>query len=1060
MALGFGFNKVKVLASAEKFVQQGKLQNAITEYEKVVREDPKDLTVLNTIGDLYARIGDNEHAVHYFKKVGDQYAQSGFTVKAIAIYKKLSKLAPGNAEHINKLAELYTQQGLFSDARAQYMLMADAHLRAGENNQAARIFQKIVELDPENAATQAKLADLYMKLGKKDDALKIYSTAAEALYARGSFDAATDALSKVITLDPNNAGALLLRGMIAADSGDHLSAIEYLELVPDLNSRPDTLRALLRARMESKNIDGADEVAQTLLDRHNDPSALGNLAAWYVDHDHVSDAVRLYERNSSKLSGGSNAELQNTLYALISKVKDSPDALNSLQGLLQQGGKDAGPSAEVMELQAHAAAQKGDFAQARDLYKKLSEIEPENALHNQNYRQMLAKLGEDSATRILTPEEAAQAFMVEELDENAVVVHQKYDAPTETAIEAALTDAELYVSYNVPSKAIAPLEAALPLAPKDITLNQRLATLYARAERYEDASRICRNLSDIYHELGHTAEAAKYQEAARKYGLKAGVVPSAAAAMRSTEPLPVQAAEIARQNITHTAPPPAIAPAEETASSVQEFSFDVAMAAEPEAAVALPEIEILPEAPPPTPEFELQAYPLETRPEPAQETPEPAEANEWEDMLSVEIDEPEAIKVELADEVVVEDGTKLEPELTPQAVIEPEPVQMAEKGPEGGSSVCYAVDDKVQEVQFFISQKMWKAANDALNELTEIAPDSDKIPELMAAIAAEQSRPAPEEPTQPAAAAALEQAAASFLPPPFAAPAPAPQANLAAMADPFAAHMPASHAAPAAKAPAVLPPPAPKPAIVHQQEPVLELDEEMAAPATKPARVSPAALEPVASAKSTEDILTDFVHDLESDELKDFLPRPHAEPVVAAQAAKAAPQPAGVPVAARAGHTNGVAKMEEASSVLADILSDLQEETAEAAEPQEDPETHYNLGIAFKEMGLLDEAIGELQKVCRAIDSGHTFSQPIQAYTWLAQCLVDKGAPEAAVRWYQKALKIPELDDSSRCAIYYDLAAAYEAFGDRKSALTNFMEVYGSNIDFRDVASRIKTLKS
>ena len=93
-------------------------------------------------------------------------------------------------------------------------------------------------------------------------------------------------------------------------------------------------------------------------------------------------------------------------------------------------------------------------------------MEPENALHAQNHRQMLAKLGEDSATRILTPEEAAQAFMVEELDETATPVQQNYDPPTEKAIESALTDAELYVSYNVPSKAIPPLEAALPLAPQ------------------------------------------------------------------------------------------------------------------------------------------------------------------------------------------------------------------------------------------------------------------------------------------------------------------------------------------------------------------------------------------------------------------------------------------------------------------------------------------------------------------------------------------------------------------------------------------------------------------
>ena len=158
--------------------------------------------------------------------------------------------------------------------------------------------------------------------------------------------------------------------------------------------------------------------------------------------------------------------------------------------------------------------------------------------------------------------------------------------------------------------------------------------------------------------------------------------------------------------------------------------------------------------------------------------------------------------------------------------------------------------------------------------------------------------------------------------------------------------------------------------------------------------------------------------------------------------------------------SNGDMQDAESANALSDILSELRDETAEAAEPEEDPETHYNLGIAFKEMGLLDEAIGELQKVCHAVDRGSPFSQPIQALTWLAQCLVDKGAPEAAVRWYQKALQLPGLDDGSRCAIYYDLAMAYEAAGDKKSALTNFMEVYGSNIDFRDVASRIKALKS
>src|SRR5271169_5213581 len=99
MAL-FGFNKSKVLAAAEKYVQGGKLPQAIAEYEKIIKEDPKDLIVMNTIGDLSSRVGDNAKAAEYIKRVGDTYAADGFTVKAIANYKKLTKLVPGSLEHM------------------------------------------------------------------------------------------------------------------------------------------------------------------------------------------------------------------------------------------------------------------------------------------------------------------------------------------------------------------------------------------------------------------------------------------------------------------------------------------------------------------------------------------------------------------------------------------------------------------------------------------------------------------------------------------------------------------------------------------------------------------------------------------------------------------------------------------------------------------------------------------------------------------------------------------------------------------------------------------------
>jgi tetratricopeptide (TPR) repeat protein len=1037
MALGFGFNKAKVLAQAEKFVQQGKLSNAITEYEKIIKEDPKDLTVLNTVGDLCARAGNNDQATYYFKRVGDQYAQNGFTVKAIAIYKKLTKMSSYNAENTTKLAELYSQQGLFNDARVHYMMVADQLLKGGDNNQAARIFQKILELDPENAHTQAKLADLYTKLGKRDEARNIYYTAAESLYARGSHAAAEEALEHVLSLDPGNTGALMLRGLISVDAGDSDAAIGYLERVSDLDTRPDGLRALLRAKLQSGKAEGVESIANKLLSRHNDATGVMTVAQWYTTNNHIENALRLYESHADRLFAGNQAALQETLSPLTNRAKDNPAAMAILNRLLNQtAGGDRAQTAEMIEQRAHAAAQKGTYAEARDLYQKLMVMEPENAHHGQSYKQMLVKLGEDSATRILTPEEAAQAFMVEELDETAPAVHQAYDPPTEKAIESALTDAELYVSYNVPSKAIPPLEAALPLAPQDVNLNQRLASLYVRAERYADAARLYLNLSDIYKELGHPAESARYLEASKRYALRA---PQSSAAAMPAMAEPPRAAKATWPPAVAAPEPVTPAPVEiepEAEPSVQEFSFDTpeAVASEPEALAATQVEPIIAE--PVVSEITLEPVPLATTPAPsADPRPAPAPAaeeidisNEWEEMIEVEpADQPVELQVQPTQDTAADAPVKF-------AEVHPEPVAPVKSSEDLSSQV----KDKIQEIRFYITQEMWESAKSAILDLTELAPDAPEVTELIAQVSAGQSKPA------------MATATAAFIDEPTVEPEPAP----AEVAPPKAVE-PAAPVSEKPKAAEPAPPvsrerkkPAETPAAAMAHEDVLDIPEP---PKAKPA---PARAAPSASSQSTEDILGDFVLDLEqSEELADFVPKQRSAPAPTAT-------PAVVSAPAMSRLTNGDMQDRESANVLSDILSELREETEEAAEPEEDPETHYNLGIAFKEMGLLDEAIGELQKVCHALDRGAAFSQPIQALTWLAQCLVDKGAPEAAVRWYQKALLLPGLDDSSRCAIYYDLARAYESSGDKKSALTNFMEVYGSNIDFRDVASRIKALKS
>jgi tetratricopeptide (TPR) repeat protein len=110
-------------------------------------------------------------------------------------------------------------------------------------------------------------------------------------------------------------------------------------------------------------------------------------------------------------------------------------------------------------------------------------------------------------------------------------------------------------------------------------------------------------------------------------------------------------------------------------------------------------------------------------------------------------------------------------------------------------------------------------------------------------------------------------------------------------------------------------------------------------------------------------------------------------------------------------------------------------------------------------MGLMDEAISEFQKVAKAAQKTEDWNQLFQVSTLLGLCFIEKGLPKVAVGWYERALKLPGLDEEGALALRYDMGAAYEAAGDRKAALDCFMEVYGTNVDYRDVGDRIKELQ-
>jgi pilus assembly protein FimV len=991
MAFGFGFNKQKALSSAEKFVQQGKLQNAIAEYEKVLKADPKDLTVSNTVGDLYARLGQNEKAITCFKSVGDAYASQGFTVKAIAMYKKLTKLKPA-LESVLRLAELYTQQGLFNDARAQYLQVAEEFLKTGDLEQAVRIFQKTLEMDPENTAMRMRLAEAYIRLGKKTEAMQIFASAADTLRSRGQPNAIEEIVQRMLKLDPGNSHALLLRGRSTLDAGDVAGAIKNLEKVADLDTHPDGLRTLLQAYIQSGRMPEAGNLAAKLAHVHSDVTAIVEYANALVSAGRFDEMLQVYRQHSDRLLSGDSAKVLESLHSAIGHVRENPTALEALLELLQKAG-DTTHITEVYELLAHGYVQSGELEKARDYYLKLTQLEPQNQLHTRNYQQVLARLGgTTTSSRLITAEEGA--VLVDELEATAPFIDQRYPDEIALAIRAALTDAELFVSYNMPAKALGPLLSALPKASRDLRLNQRLAALHTRAGRFAEAAVCCRTLESIYHDAGHPDDAHRYGEIAGKYEERAGL---------AVEP----EAEVEAASAAATAPSSSAAPAAAPAASGL-FWHDPAATKSHDST-----------------EFEVQAAPV-----PAEDEIDISE--EWDGEL---VEEPESAP---AAEVIA--SAK-------------KPVAVEAK----------AAEETIEEIRFYLAQSMIEQARAVFAKLLKLKPSAATVAALREEIEAATAQVAGIEPE------AIEEVSVEE-----------------------------------AEAPAeeVTPPPMPKQKPGVLKEFVSDLESSLGEgflPQTNAKEIAPhpaPAMAEVAQAAGQPGhagVLGEFVSDLEASLGDNFLPHAPvpqtpveaepaaahsaiavaasaapASPMASAAAAAPAPQPGSPTFIYQPAKIRPLAPQKPATPLstgagvdLADMFGELKQELEEdTAAAQEDPETHYNLGVAFREMGLLDEAIAELQKVCQAVDRGHTFAQVMQTYTWLAQCFLDKGVPEAAIRWYERALKLAGIDEETRIALNYELASAYENAGNKPAALSHFMEVYGSNIDYRDVAERIKALKS
>jgi tetratricopeptide (TPR) repeat protein len=293
------FNKEKVMDAARKFVDKGQIDKAVKEYLRIVREDPKDVRVWLKIGDLYAKKGSKQEASETYLKVARFYQEQGFYLKAVAVYKQILKLDPRLVEVNLKLAELYRQLGLLSDAMQHFELVAAHFHRDGKTKEALATVRQLVDLDPENVATRIKLAELYSKEGMTVEAVTEFTAVCETLRKQNRQDDFIKVAERLLWHKPELRDLNRELASLYLRRNDPRRALQKLQICFKADPRDvetlgllaqafqaleqksktvSVLKELARVFDENKQRDKADDVHRKILQFvPNDPEALAYL---------------------------------------------------------------------------------------------------------------------------------------------------------------------------------------------------------------------------------------------------------------------------------------------------------------------------------------------------------------------------------------------------------------------------------------------------------------------------------------------------------------------------------------------------------------------------------------------------------------------------------------------------------------------------------------------------------------------------------------------------------------------------------------------------------------
>ena len=384
------FDKIKAMRNAERFLAQGKIRSAITEYRQVVDNDSKDFGTLNLLGDLYTKNSETAEAVNCYTLVAEHYSNQGFAQKAIAIYNKISKLQPNSVEISAKLAELYKFKGSVTEARSHYITLAEHYQSKGRKIEALAIWKQIALLDPNNTEVYLTLAKSYLEEGETNDAVEAYTEAGVRFAKQGRHKEGLAVYLQALELLPSNPAALAgyVESSYAVGSGDEAVAHVAALLEAEPHNR-DLLCVQIDLYLRASDTAAAEKAMIRLveLEPANYPRFL-ELAQIYTEQKDFTSATRILTMSSEHLLVGGQAE---QFHALVSSVLElDPDQLDALRLLARYCSwqRDEAAFRDSLERLADVAGRRDALEDERYALSQLVMIVPQEARYAERLKEI------------------------------------------------------------------------------------------------------------------------------------------------------------------------------------------------------------------------------------------------------------------------------------------------------------------------------------------------------------------------------------------------------------------------------------------------------------------------------------------------------------------------------------------------------------------------------------------------------------------------------------------------------------------------------------------------